>query len=356
MADRILVATRKGLLQLARQNGGWSVARASFAGVAVTAALYDTRDGTLYAMLKHGHFGSKLHRSDDDGRTWTELPAPAFPADAAGSPTLFQIWTVETGGADEPGRLWAGALPAGLFASSDRGEHWQQVSALWNVPEREKWFGGGYDDAGIHSISPDPRDSRRVFVAISCGGVWDSANAGESWSLRGDGLVAAYMPPELAGQRETQDPHRVARCQASPDVMWMQHHCGIFRSTNAGRTWTQLKLPVDDFGFAVAAHPKDPLTAWFVPAIKDELRVPRDGALAVTRTGDGGKTWQSFRAGLPQHDAYDLIYRHGLDVDATGSQLAMGSTTGSLWVSENAGEAWSLVNAHLPPVYAVRLY
>ncbi len=292
MADRILVATRKGLLQLARQNGGWSVARASFAGVAVTAALYDARDGTLYAMLKHGHFGSKLHRSDDDGRTWTELPAPAFPADAAGSPTLFQIWTVETGGADEPGRLWAGALPAGLFASSDRGEHWQQVSALWNVPEREKWFGGGYDDAGIHSISPDPRDSRRVFVAISCGGVWDSADAGESWSLRGDGLVAAYMPPELAGQRETQDPHRVARCQASPDVMWMQHHCGIFRSTNAGRTWTQLKLPVDDFGFAVAAHPKDPLTAWFVPAIKDELRVPRDGALAVTRTGDGGKTWQ----------------------------------------------------------------
>ena len=196
----------------------------------------------------------------------------------------------------------------------------------------------------------------RVFVAISCGGVWDSANAGDSWTLRGDGLVAAYMPPELAGQKETQDPHRVARCHAAPDTMWMQHHCGIFRSTDAGASWTPLKLPVDDFGFAVAAHPGDPLTAWFVPAIKDELRVPRDGALAVTRTRDGGKTWESFRAGLPQRDAFDLIYRHGLDVDGTGSRLAMGSTTGSLWVSDNAGEAWQLVNAHLPPVYAVRLY
>lgn len=138
--------------------------------------------------------------------------------------------------------------------------------------------------------------------------------------------------------------------------MWMQHHCGIFRSTDAGVTWTQLKLPVDDFGFAVAVHPRDPLTAWFVPAIKDEMRVPRDGTLAVTRTSDGGKTWQSFRAGLPQQDAFDLVYRHGLDIDASGKQLAMGSTTGSLWVSENAGEAWDLVNAHLPPVYAVRLY
>ena len=351
----MLVATRKGLLTLARKGGGWSIARTDFPGIPVTAALRDARDGTLYAVLKHGHFGTKLHRSDDEGATWQELTAPAFPADAAGAPTLFQIWTLEAGGADEPGRLWAGALPAGLFRSDDRGEHWELVSALWNVPEREKWFGGGYDDAGIHTISPDPRDSKRVFVAISCGGVWDSATAARSWALRGDGLIAAYMPPEQAGQRETQDPHRVARCAAAPDTMWMQHHCGIFRSTDAGATWTQLKLPGDDFGFAVAAHPKDPLTAWFVPAIKDELRVPRDGKFAVTRTNDGGKTWTTFRNGLPQRDAYDLVYRHGLDVDATGTQLAMGSTTGSLWVSDNAGEAWQLVNAHLPPVYAVRL-
>jgi photosystem II stability/assembly factor-like uncharacterized protein len=355
MSERMIVATRKGLLQLARKNGAWKIVRTSFPGVAVTAALHDARDGTLYAMLKHGHFGSKLHRSGDDGQTWTELPAPAFPADAAGAPTLFQIWTLEAGGGNEPGRLWAGALPAGLFVSSDRGEHWEFVSALWNVPEREKWFGGGYDDAGIHSISLDPRDPARVLVAISCGGVWESGDGGKSWTLRGDGLVAAYMPPELAGQRETQDPHRVARCAVAPDIMWMQHHCGIFRSTDAGVSWAPLKLPTDDFGFAVVAHPTDPLTAWFVPAIKDEVRVPRDGALAVTRTSDGGKTWDSFRAGLPQRDAHDLVYRHGLDVDATGKQLAMGSTTGSLWVSENTGEAWQLVNAHLPPIYAVRL-
>ena len=136
--------------------------------------------------------------------------------------------------------------------------------------------------------------------------------------------------------------------------MWMQHHSGIFRSTDAGAPWAQLKPPGDDFGFAVAAHPRDPETAWFVPAIKDEMRMPRDGALAVTRTRDGGKTWEALRDGLPQRDAYDLIYRHGLDVDETGTRLAMGSTTGALWVSETGGERWQLVNAHLPPIYAVR--
>jgi len=162
------------------------------------------------------------------------------------------------------------------------------------------------------------------------------------------------MPPELAGTKEVQDPHRVARSAGAPDTMWTQHHNGIFRSTDAGANWTQIKPPGDDFGFAVAAHPTESDTAWFVPGIKDELRMPRDGALAVTRTRDGGKTWDTLRDGLPQRDAYDLIYRHGLDVDASGRQLAMGSTTGSLWVSDNGGDAWQLVNAHLPPIYAVR--
>jgi photosystem II stability/assembly factor-like uncharacterized protein len=354
MSDRMLVATRKGLITFERKSGGWTIAATDFPGIAVTAVLRDPRDAALYAALKHGHFGSKLHRSDDDGRSWQELPAPAFPADAPGAPALFQIWTLEAGGRAQPGRLWIGAIPAGLFRSDDRGEHWELMTGLWNVPEREKWFGGGYDQAGIHTVSPDPRDPEQVFVAISCGGVWDSGNDGNTWTVRGKGLIAAYVPPDQAGNPEVQDPHRVARCAGAPDVMWMQHHNGIFRSTDAGATWTQLKPPGDDFGFAVAAHPRDANTAWFVPAMKDEVRMPRNGALAVRRTHDGGKSWETFTDGLPQDDAYDLIYRHGVDVDETGTQLAMGSTTGGLWVSDNGGERWQLVNAHLPPIYAVR--
>ena len=353
MSDRMLVSTRKGLFTIERRRAGWTSSLTAFTGIAVTNALR-SGDGVIYAALKYGHFGPKLHRSDDDGRSWRELAAPAFPADAAGAPSLFQIWTLDAGGLHHPDRLWIGAIPAGLFRSDDRGESWQLVSSLWNVPERARWFGGGYDAAGIHSVSPDPRDPKAVLVAISCGGVWDSRDDGASWSLRGEGLVAAYMPPEQANDRAIQDPHRVARCAAKPDVMWMQHHNGMFRSTDAGVHWSQLDPAVTDFGFAVAAHPADGETAWFVPAVKDEIRIPRDGALCVTRTSDGGKTWQVMREGLPQRDAYDLIYRHGLDVDDSGRRLAMGSTTGALWTSDDGGERWELVNAHFPPIYAVR--
>jgi hypothetical protein len=104
----------------------------------------------------------------------------------------------------------------------------------------------------------------------------------------------------------------------------------------------------------VAVHPNDPDTAWFVPAVKDEQRIPKDAKVVVNRTTDGCATFQTFSKGLPQEHAYDLVYRHALDVDDRGDRLAFGSSTGSLWVSEDCGESWAAIGEHLPPVYAVR--
>jgi hypothetical protein len=223
------------------------------------------------------------------------------------------------------------------------------------MPERGKWFGGGYDVPGIHSICVDPRDAERVLVAVSCGGVWVSENGGQSWVCRADGMRADYLPPGQAHDPVTQDPHLVVQCAAQPDVLWAQHHNGIFRSQNGGHSWQELeKVAPSAFGFAVAVHPNDGNVAWFVPAIKDECRVPVDGALVVTRTLDGGASFESLREGLPQEHAYDLTYRHALDINAGGSVLAFGTTTGSLWVSEDRGERWQCVSNHLPPIHCVR--
>lgn len=119
--------------------------------------------------------------------------------------------------------------------------------------------------------------------------------------------------------------------------------------------WDQIeRIDPSTFGFAVAVHPEDGNTAWLVPGISDEHRIPVDGKVVVTRTRDGGERWEALSNGLPQKDAYDLTFRHALDVDASGNQLAFGSTTGSLWVSEDQGDSWTTVSNHLPPVYCVR--
>jgi len=359
MSDRAYLATRKGLFEIYRTHEAWHVDRQHFLGDPVSMVLPDRRDGTLYAALSLGHFGSKLHRLDPGAIEWVEIAAPAFPPKPDDSEdkvewAVKQIWSLAAGGPDQPGVLWAGTLPGGLFRSNDRGDSWQLVEPLWNIPERAQWMGGGYDVPGIHSICVDPRDSRSVLVGVSCGGAWLTNDGGGSWAPRAKGMVASYMPPELAEVEAVQDPHRIVRCAGEPDKLWCQHHNGIWRSVDNGANWTEVRAdPLSNFGFATAVHPKNGETAWFVPAEADSRRVPPRAALAVTRTIDGGESFTAWRGGLPQQHCYDLVYRHGLAVSDDGRLLLMGSTTGGAWLSEDGGGQWQTVSTTLPPIYAV---
>ncbi|MCH7884616.1 MAG: exo-alpha-sialidase [Planctomycetes bacterium] len=370
MSNRLLVATRKGLFAFERSNRkgkpSWVIQQTSFLADNVTLVLPDARDGSVYAALDHGHFGVKLHRSADGGVHWQECAVPVYPPKpedleepapegATSYPwSLKLVWALEAGGLDQPDALWCGTLPGGLFRSNDRGESWTLVRSLWDRPERMEWFGGGEDYPGIHSICVDPRDSQRVTLGVSCGGVWVTQDGGKTWACRASGMWAAYMPPERKDDPNIQDPHCVVQCAANPDVLWAQHHNGIFRSTDGAASWQEVKSTPSSFGFAVAVHPADPDTAWFVPGISDEKRIPVDGKVVVSRTRDGGNTFEVLRKGLPQEHAYDLTFRHALDVDETGDRLAFGSTTGSLWISEDQGDTWQQIMSHLPPVYCVR--
>ena len=355
MNDRAWIATRKGLFELRLRGGGWQIARMSFLGEPVSMLLPPQADGSMLAALNLGHFGVKVHASADAGASWEEVATPAYPAQpegAEGAPwKLVQIWSLA---ADGRGTVWAGTLPGGLFRSGDGGRSWQLVDPLWAKPERLEWFGGGYDVPGIHSICPHPQRAGEVLVGISCGGAWITRDNGAGWALSAKGMRAGFMPPDRADDQNIQDPHRIVRCAAAPEVLWCQHHCGIWRSTDGGAHWGEVTgAPVSSFGFAVAVHPEDAATAWFVPALADERRVPKDGALVVNRTRDGGASFETLRDGLPQTHCYDLVYRHGLAVAGDGRTLMMGSTTGGLWASADAGDSWQAVSMNLPPIYAV---
>jgi photosystem II stability/assembly factor-like uncharacterized protein len=359
----LVISTRKGLFVAEPEGATFRVTRAAFTGDNVTLAMIDDRGG-WYAALDHGHFGVKLHRSDDRGATWTEITTPAYPAKPEGFVDKDMwgkdrewatkgIWALETA-LDVDGGLWCGTLPGGLFRSTDRGQSWQLVESLWNHPTRVKWNGGGADHAAIHSICVHPHDPNVVVVAVSSGGVWRTRDAGASWTAHTKGMVAGYVPPEQADWPENQDPHCVVQSPSSPAVFWCQHHMGIWRSTDDLASWHQLHAEPSSFGFPVAVHPREPDTAWFIPAHSDQKRTPITGEVVVTRTRDGGKTFQILREGLPQQHAYDLVLRHALSIADDGDQLAFGSSTGNLWVTANQGDVWHPVAHNLPPIYAVR--
>src|ERR671921_2603902 len=211
MSDRFLVATRKGVFTIGRAGSRlhpWSITATAFLGDNVSMMLSDRRDGTMWAALDHGHFGAKLHVSRDGGNSWTEAASPAFPPKpdgyqetepAGGRPipwTVLRVWSLEAAGDDDPGALWCGTIPGGLFRSDDGGISWHLVRSLWDHPKRREWFGGGADFPGIHSISLEPRNSRHLIVGVSCGGVWGAEDRGVSSGCQTPGMRAEYNPPE----------------------------------------------------------------------------------------------------------------------------------------------------------------
>src|SRR6476619_5807734 len=167
MSD-LLVGTRKGLFAFERGAQGYEITATEFLGVPISAVLHDARDASTYAVLDHGHFGTKVHRRDSDARTFTEIATPTYPEPAPGEAddgpawATQMVWTIEPAHRDRPGELWAGTIPGGLFHSADRGDSWELVRGLWDQPSRPEWFGGGYDAPGIHSVSVDPRAADTV--------------------------------------------------------------------------------------------------------------------------------------------------------------------------------------------------
>ena len=262
--DLLAVGTYKGLLTFERSNGDWKFVREAFVSIEVSYAAIDPRSNTLYACLDHGHWGNKLHRSHDEGRTWKEIETPKYPAGATlskggseeapsskGKPAVLKyMWSFAHGGDDQLGRVYIGTEPGGLFVSDDAGDTFQIVESLWDHPSRnEFWMGGGRDEPGIHSILVDPRGSNRMITGISCAGVFVTDDGGQTWEPRNRGLRADFLPNPEA--EIGHDPHLVVQCAAQPDVLWQQNHCGIFRSTDLGQNWTDVSDSdgVAKFGF-----------------------------------------------------------------------------------------------------------
>ncbi|MBT3267696.1 exo-alpha-sialidase [Candidatus Poribacteria bacterium] len=355
--SRLLVGTRKGLFVVDHDGSGWRASAPAFLGDGLSYAAADPRTGAYWACLDHGHWGVKLHRSEDRGASWDELDVPAYPDGAkvadGSDATLTYLWTIAPAGSGEPGRLYAGTEPGGLFVSDDGGASWTLNEPLWNDPTRlTQWFGAGRDHPGVHSVVVDPRDPDHVLVGVSVAGVFETTDGGENWTPRNVGISSEYLPDPTS--EVGADPHLLVACPSSPDTLWQQNHCGIYRSVDGAATWHEVSESDGpaSFGFAIAVDAQDADTAWVVPAISDEQRVAVDGALCVSRTEDGGATWTAFREGLPQRECFDVTFRHALDV--SGDAVAFGTTTGNLYASADRGESWECVGNHLPPINSVR--
>jgi hypothetical protein len=356
MTDVLLtVGTRKGLFIGRRRGGTWEFDGPHFNAQAVYSIGIDTRRSVPRLLVggDSAHWGLSVFHSDDLGRTWIEPEQPAvkFPKDTGAS--LERVWQLHPAGPAAPDVVYAGTEPAALFRSDDRGETFELVRPLWEHPTRSKWEPGGGGEA-VHTVVTDRRDPQAVTVAVSAAGVFRSKDGGASWAPSNQGVSAVFLPdpnPEFG-----QCFHKIAQDAGDLDRLYLQNHWGVYRSDDAGAKWTDIGegLP-SDFGFAIAAHPHRPDTAYVFPITADADRVPAGRRCRIYRTSDAGGSWEALSAGLPEGDHFGTVLRDALRTDdADPAGVYFGNRNGEVYASADDGDTWQLLASHLPDVLCVR--
>ena len=167
----LIVGTVKGvfIFRADRNRRQFRIAGPYFKGQAIFSAAYipDKNAPRILVGNWSAHWGALVSWSDDFGASWHE-PADGnvkFPVGSGLS--LNAVWALEPApliGADV---VFAGADPAALYRSDDRGETFHPVESLLNHPERPYWLPGA-GGLCLHTILPDPLDPKRILCA-HCG-------------------------------------------------------------------------------------------------------------------------------------------------------------------------------------------
>jgi photosystem II stability/assembly factor-like uncharacterized protein len=385
---RVLVGTKKGAFILTSdgKRKKWEVSGPHFGGWEIYHVKGSPVDpNRLYASQTSGWFGQIMQRSDDGGKTWFqpglkpgETEMPAFPAKASnrfiydqsegmGKPLTTHQWYDGTQHPWEFKRVWhiepslseadtvyAGVEDAALFRSRDGGESWQELSGLRGHGTGPQWQPGA-GGMCLHTIILDPKDSRRIYIAISAAGAFRTDDGGKSWKPINKGLVSTQSPNPTAEVGHCV--HHVAMHPARPGVLFMQKHWDVMRSDNAGDSWREVSgnLP-SDFGFVIDVHAHEPETLYVVPIKSDSLHYPPEGKLRVYRSRTGGNEWEALGKGLPERDCYVNVLRDAMCVDTLDDcGVYFGTTGGQVYASADGGDNWEPIVEHLPAVLSVEV-
>jgi photosystem II stability/assembly factor-like uncharacterized protein len=250
--------------------------------------------------------------------------------------------------------VYAGVEDAGFFRSTDGGTSWHELPGLRAHGSGPQWQPGA-GGLCLHTIILDPRNPKRIVIAISAAGAFRSDDEGATWKAINKGLVSKYIPDPTAEVGHCV--HHIAAHPSRPDVLFMQKHWDVMRSDNAGDSWTRVSgnLPTD-FGFVIDVHAHEPETIYVVPIKSDSEHYPLDGQLRVYRSRTGGNEWEALTRGLPQEHCYVNVLRDAMSVDSLDRcGIYFGTTGGQVYASADAGDTWNAIARDLPPVVSVEV-
>jgi photosystem II stability/assembly factor-like uncharacterized protein len=363
---RVLVGTRKGafVLEADGRRDRWNVSGPFFGGWELYHLKASPADpNRIYASQGSGWFGQLIQRSNDGGKTW-EPVGNKFEYDGVtgthqwydgtAHPWEFKrVWHLEPSLTD-PDTVHAGVEDAAMFRTTDGGQTWHELAGLRNHGSGKHWQPGA-GGLCLHTILPDPKDPKRMVIAISAAGAFRTDDSGETWQPINRGLKSEGIPNPTAEVGHCV--HHIAMHRSRPQTLFMQKHWDVMRSDDGGESWREVSgnLP-SDFGFPIDVHAHEPETIYVVPIKSDSEHYPPDGKLRVYRSRSGGNEWEPLTKGLPQENCFVNVLRDAMAVDSLDPcGIYFGTTGGQVYASANGGDTWAPAVRDLPPVLSVEV-
>ncbi len=327
------VATVSGIATLSRgAAGAWSVSRHALEGDHISALNYNAASGTLLAARIPG----SLVRSTDGGASWQDS-----------SPGVAEPSTYSLRGFDVQGQsvLYLGTEPVGLYRSEDGGQSWTDLAAVRTAPMHERWqFPSPDHDPHLKTLAVDPRDGAVIYAGVEQGALLKTTDGGQTWRDLDQFVDYNHFVYK--------DIHQVTLRPGNPDEVVITTGLGIFRSLDAGESWTQLTDSSFRIGYPdQLVYAPDNAQRMFVaggfatPNFWVEQKTAK-GTVMISE--DGGQTWRAPASGFPESRAN--VEALTLCAFPGGYEIFAGTTEGEVFVSADQGESWQKIASGLPAI------
>lgn len=336
---RLYAGTHEGLFVLRSSgNGGWQEANRCFDN-AIFEGVVGSRQHPERVYVAAAHDG--VYRTDDAGMTWKKL----FEGDVrcvALDPTNDEV-------------VYTGTEPIHLYRSEDRGDEWEEITSLQDMPDDVKenwWFPQPPHEGHVLGVFVHPDDANTIYLCLEHGGIVRSFDRGTTWEDVSKGID--YL-----------DIHFLAALPHSKSRYFVATARGFYAADDPGRGWQRAEngFTRDYFHDFVFLPPEqaggNPTmligTADKSPGYWDR---PERAQGAIFRSVDCAQSWQRCMNGLPEnmktmvwaltnHPSDNNTVFAGLGDVARGHAHGTGGP-GSLIVSRDRGESWEPVGGALP--------
>lgn len=211
------------------------------------------------------------------------------------------------------------------------------------------WRGGR-----VTAVTGVLSDERTYYMGATGGGVWKTSNAGNSWSNVSDGYFGVGTIGAIAVAESDENIVYVGTGEAPIRGVTTSHGDGMYKSTDAGKTWKHIGLKNAGQIARVIVHPTDPDLVYV--AVQGQIWGPSDER-GVYRSTDGGDTWEPILQIDDETGATDLsmdptnpriMYASMWEHGRTPWFIKSGGTSGGLYKTMDGGDSWKKLGGGLP--------